>query len=790
MGKIVSKILNQASKNFAFQLGLSGDEWELIQEILGRIPNGLETMIFTILFDERFSQKSSTSLLEGLYRGDESSDIRIGAGECEFDENYNLVFSISSEFLPDKNNPSTSLQNALLRTSADVLGAKAKLLGGMGLLCFGGTKREDTSSFLRDSINGLKSFSNGAEVPIIDAPFYMYNAYDDMSVINSFSIGIKRVNKLNLDALKEEPNLLVYIGEPLEVLPRKITEDTKLEALKIAMQMSLSPYSSSSVIHVLREISRKGLFSYMVVPSLEGLVPSFITLGKKVKKAFNIDLERLPLKEAIGVEELFFTRAKNVALLACNDNQYREINKLCKLFGISSSICGQFVDTDDIEFTRRHEVYAKIPFDRLLQLRPGLKYRLVKYPPMLKNLEEIRNKEVLAEFETNREEELRAERFEYKDKREIEEPDDLSDIWLDLLNSINLCSHEYIEKEIDSSIGAHVLRDMPRDSQVIPLWNEGEPAEGTFAIEGSVVPAISLKMNAFGSYVKEDAYLGTALSLADLMRSLASVGAKPLALAHSLNHGDPYKYLELCALAETIRALSDSCKLWDIPILSDFVDLVQRGSSYYPLPTIVMIGKVNNLRFSPPSTFISKRDRVFLIGETKNEINCSEYSIDYHRISKPPVPEIDFEKEVRVCKLIRTLVNKNLLSSSHQVGRGGLAIALAESSFNPIRPIGVDLTVDTNSKFRSDAVLFSESTGRFIISFKEENEKEVRKIIQDYNISISGDGVVGGKYISIHGAVDCSINLNTAYRSWSNRLENFINSSRRTVESKISLPRL
>jgi len=286
--------------------------------------------------------------------------------------------------------------------------------------------------------------------------------------------------------------------------------------------------------------------------------------------------------------------------------------------------------------------------------------------------------------------------------------------------------------------------------------------------------------SSFPLYMDEDPYLGTVQAVAAAMRALASVGAKPIGLADGLNFGNPDKHREISAFSEAVRGLGDACRVWGIPIVSDSVSLYNGSESnpILPTPSLVMFGLIEDLSKSVGAGFKRSADKIFLLGTTRDEIGCSEYLFYCHERMIGAVPDIDFETELSVCSLVRSLVERQLIVSSHTLGLGGLGIALAESCLLREKALGASLIVRLPEPHlgpvRTDSLLFSESAGRFLVSFREENEQQLRELCQAAKVPITAEGTVGGKSIRLEGALKCELPLSTAKRIWEGGLNHIL----------------
>ena len=286
--------------------------------------------------------------------------------------------------------------------------------------------------------------------------------------------------------------------------------------------------------------------------------------------------------------------------------------------------------------------------------------------------------------------------------------------------------------------------------------------------------AISMTVNCNSKYCYLDPYWGTAIAVSESARNLAVSGAKPLAVTDCLNFGSPENPAVMWQFKRAIEGMSEDVKKFNTPVVSGNVSFYNETEekAIYPTPTIGMIGLIENVKNLVNPWFRNEGDLVVLLGETKEELGGSEYLHKIHgKISGTP-PELDFAEEL---KLIDTLLNaseRGILNSAHDLSEGGLATALAESCFSPAANIGVRAQIPID--MREDALLFSESQSRAIVTLDEGKLESLREITNDNGLKSQVIGKVGGDRIYIEDLVD--ISLNEAFSAWDTGFVNILKS--------------
>ena len=463
--------------------------------------------------------------------------------------------------------------------------------------------------------------------------------------------------------------------------------------------------------------------------------------------------------------------------MVTNRDNHRDLNQILYKWDLESVKVGDVNDSDGIEFYWNHYLAADIPFQFALDGSSKKTFEVVQFPPMLKrnakvdDANKIRQskRKVIDEWTLVRE--VAQASDQHDEERELECPKNLEDVWLDLLANPNLCSRAPLYQMFDQVVGAKTIVRPGGDASVLRLrpTEDGEKS------------GLAITLDSNSLYVMMEPYLGTVQTIAKGMRNLAAVGARPIGISACMNFGNPDNYREVCDLSEAIRGLGDASRIWDIPILHKEICLGngREGNPCMPTPSILMAGQINALDKTCTIGFKHKGDDIFLLGLTKNEIYCTEYSNYFHKYTNKLVPDINFEKEKAICNFVVSLIEQGLLNSCHDIAGGGLSVALTECCMARPRPIGATFEVEHQTfdsphgpiPLRPDAALFSESSGRFIISCSKANEEQVLRLCNEQDIPVTGFGRVGGSVVKISGAAQAELPLSTTYKLWSYRLE-------------------
>jgi len=323
------------------------------------------------------------------------------------------------------------------------------------------------------------------------------------------------------------------------------------------------------------------------------------------------------------------------------------------------------------------------------------------------------------------------DRVQQLDLSSVPQPKDLAAAFKQLLASPNIASKEWIYRQYDHFVRSNTVVAPGADAAVIRL-------KGT-------EKGLALTVDGNSRYCFLDPYVGGLLAVAEAARNLACVGARPIGLTDCLNFGSPENPEVMWQFAEVIRGMRDACLGLNVPVVSGNVSFYNEtdGAPIHPTPTIGMVGLLKKVRRVVTSWFKASGDVVVLLGRTREELGGTEYLKSVHGLTRGTPPWIDLKMEQAVQNCVLDAIDQEILSSAHDVADGGLAIALAECCIGgPEKPLGV--RIDTHEMIRGDALLFSESQSRIVVSLKEDNLGKLRDVAARYNVPMEVIGTVGG----------------------------------------------
>ena len=785
------KLYPPVEREFALALGIDEMEWDRIVDRLGRPPNHFECYIFASLWSERVANKSSESLLDTIRREDsnvhniDGSQLKmldIGCGQY-------LALRVVHNNQQSMIEPSFGAQTALDQSLEELATAGARPLAMLSLLRVGSHDLVKNQRLFQGLVDGISNYGGRVGTPLVGGDTYFHKSYNRGMIVNGGVVGLVSYDTaLRKDEVPFKSPVL-YVGSPTgkENLPEKILmpdEEAPTSTGQRTLKIS-DPLLENRMLSACAEAIEQGVLQEIVAVGPGGLAVAAFDLASRVRRPILLDIDRIPIRGSGELKplEIILSESSQRLLIVTRKEHHRALTNIFYKWDIFNVKVGEVNDSDGIEFYWNHYPAADIPFQFALEGSEQMEIEVVQFPPMLKRrdgstnqADKIRRRKRVVEDEWSLVREVALSQ-ETDEEKEFECPKNLEDIWLDLLADPNLCSRAAMYQLFDQVVGANTIQKPGGDSALLrippPVLEELPDVLKNRGL------AISFDSNSL--YVSMEPYLGTVQTVAEGMRNLAAVGARPIGLAHCLNFGNPSNYKEICDLAESIRGLGDASSIWEIPMLSENVSLYNGtdGTPILPTPSILIAGMVKDFEKSCSIGFKESGDVVLLLGQSKNEIGCTEYANHVHKRVNRLVPDIDFELERSVCELVVTMIEQELLNSAHDLSIGGLAVALTECCMSRPRPIGARLNVDMQVfdtpngpvPLRRDAAIFGESCGRFLISCSPENEEIVRQTCAEFDIPITAAGEVGGKMIVIEGIDEISLPVSTTYRLWTHRME-------------------
>lgn len=747
--------------------GLDKDEWSRIVERLGREPSAIEAKIFATLWSEEVSFKSSASILKVIENSFSSLYPLPGTfgGELAISDSLRLIAKCSHNDAGFRNDPLNGLPTALGATLLATAARGATSLGFSSRFYLPELDKSDALSRFQSAIASVNDFSQLSGTLQSETHWQIHENYAGNAICDSLCIGLRETTIAQSKPMTDDPILIIGAQTGNERLRKANTSDASINDTTPPLA---DPFLHYRISKALQELYNEGLLSAAVALHYGGLAVGVIRLADLISSVVEIDLNRLPhVLKNVSAEQLLFSESSGRILLSVSKNQLRKVSQIFSKWEVAQQTCGKISSTLGLEIHYNHKIIADIPLKFALAGGSNKEFNVVKFPPMLKAKDSVSRQATAPKKYQKKENDewsfIRdATKTSSKAKDDFAEPKNLADTWVDVLANLNFASRKLALQRNDAFLGGNALIDNGGDGRLLAL-RQTRDAQIALALASATTPL----------YTSVDPYLGMTHSVAQAMRKIAALGATPLGISFALHYGHPDKYRDVCDLSESIRALGDATKHWQIPILDGDISL-GNGSEAYPLvatPAISMVGRADIKTSSTLQLFPEEGNLFFLIGESSNEYTCSEYSrYIHHRVNPNNVPNINFDLEYARAQQISKLIQLNLVTCCRTLTAGGLSYALAAVLLGAQKPLGAKLKLSIKNP-RFDAQLFGESAGRYLLFTTAENYDALAEALTKENIPIEGAGEVTGREIELSGSLRCTLPVATAYRIWNQASE-------------------
>ena len=722
--------------------GLTSDEYRRILDLIGRPPNFTELGIFSVMWSEHCSYKSSRPFLKKLPT--EGPRVLQGPGEnagvIDIGDGFAVVFKIESHNHPSFIEPHQGAATGVGGIMRDVFTMGARPIALMDSLRFGELDEPRTRFLLNGVVNGIASYGNCTGVPTVGGEVYFDSCYNGNILVNAFCLGLAKADRIFLAKAGGVGNRILYVGSKTgrdgihgASLLASSEFDETTEDKRPTVQVG-DPFTEKLLIEACLEIME---FSWVVgVQDMgaAGLTSSSFEMAHRSHAGVNMDLSKVPLREeGMTPYEILLSESQERMLFVIEPGHEEEATAILEKWGLDAAIIGEVTD----------ELGVRIHFE-------GKEVVNLPTLPVVDGALDLKRE---------------TERPEYLDKighlnlKELPEPARGDKAFTKLIACPNIASKEWVYEQYDHMVRLNTLVLPGSDAAVIRIKDTKK--------------AVALSVDCNSRFCYLDPYEGAAIAVAESSRNVVCSGATPIGLTNCLNFGNPEKPEIMWQFEQAVCGIGDACLYFDIPVVSGNVSLYNetKGEAIFPTPTVAVVGLIEDQSKVMTAGFKQAGHCIGLIGFTMEELGGSEYlKVLFDRNEgKPPVLDRKHEKQVQ--EFCLELIQKGLIQSAHDCSEGGLAIAVAESCFSATEK-ALGATLELESNLRADALLFGETQSRIIISFPEELTDQIKDLALSYPVDFSLIGKTGGSQftVSINGQEYIKQDIESAKEIWKTSL--------------------
>lgn len=700
--------------------GLTQEEYKKIISMLGREPNLTELGVFSVMWSEHCSYKSSRPHLRKF----PTKGPRViqgpgeNAGVVDIGDGLAVIFKMESHNHPSFIEPYQGATTGVGGILRDVFTMGARPLALLNSLRFGAPDHPRTKFLLNGVVRGIAGYGNCVGVPTVGGEVYFDPCYNGNILVNAFCLGLVKQDKIFKGIAAGAGNPVFYVGSKTgrdgihgaTMASESFEEDS--EEKKPTVQVG-DPFTEKLLIEACLEAMKKDLMVGIQDMGAAGLTSSSVEMASRGGMGIELEMALVPRREPeMTPYEILLSESQERMLIVARKGKEKEVEEIFRKWDLDVVEIGKVIEGGMFRILENGRLVVEIPVECLTDNAPVLQ-RPFERPKG--------HDETLA-----------------LDLREVPEPADYKDTLLELIGSPNISSREWIYQQYDHMVRLNTILTPGSDSSLIRIPGTDK--------------AVSISVDCNSRYVFLDPYFGGKIAIAESARNVAASGARPIAVTDCLNFGNPERPEVMWQFVESIRGLSDACLALDTPVIGGNVSFYNEtnGKSIYPTPTIGMVGLLEQADRHASQWFKDAGDKIYLLGDTFEEIGGSEYLALVHGLVKGSPPELDLKKEKALQDLLIESIQKGILKSAHDCSEGGLAAALAECCISgPGDPMGAKLVLPEKS-IRTDAYLFGESQSRAIVSVSPgENEAALMKLAGERGVPVYAIGAAGGASLEI-----------------------------------------
>ncbi len=706
------------------QHGITPEELDRILSVLGREPNLVELGIFSALWSEHCSYKSSKVFLKEL----PTKGPRVlqgpgeNAGAVDIGDGLAVVFKMESHNHPSFIEPYQGAATGVGGILRDVFTMGARPVALLDPLFFGSPSAPRMHGLVDGVVRGISGYGNCMGIPTVGGSTFFHPAYDRNILVNVMAVGVARHDGIFRAKASGPGNPVLYVGSKTgrdgihgASMASDVFDDEKAQR-RPTVQVG-DPFVEKLVMEAVLEVLKGDAVVAIQDMGAAGLTSSSFEMCARGDVGMRLDLSKVPTREpGMTPYELMLSESQERMLIVAHAGREEEVAAVFRRWGVDAAVIGEVIPEPRMVLLFGGETVADLPVAPLVDDAPVYRRPLLFPKPVPPG-------EAGIDLAGAPDEGTALER---------------------LLSSPNLGSPRWIWEQYDSSVQTNTVIGPGSDAAVLRV-------KGT-------TRGLALTADVNPRFVAADPERGAAHAVAEAALNLACTGARPLAVTDCLNFGNPERPEILGQLAAAVKGISLACRALETPVISGNVSLYNEtdGVSILPTPTIGMVGLLEDVASAVPSFFARENDVVAVLGETRDELGASEYLATVLGREEGPCPQVDVLAFRSTVDLLVELAADGLLASAHDVSAGGLAVALAEKTQGPLR-LGADVNLDT--ALLPTVLLFSESAPRVVVTFRPGLEKAFLEVARRHSVAVNfvGRVVRGPLTVRVNGRLAVEI---------------------------------
>ena len=723
------------NKKVAIEHGLKADEYKKICELLNRIPNITELGIFSAMWNEHCSYKSSRLHLKKLPTKGEKVIQGPGenAGVIDIEDGDAIVFKIESHNHPSFIEPYQGAATGVGGIMRDVFTMGARPIANLNSIHFGSTQNKKTKNLLRGVVHGIGGYGNCMGVPTIAGQTSFDSSYNGNILVNAMTLGLVKKNKIFYSKATGLNKPVIYVGSKTGrdgihgASMASASFDDKIEEKKPTVQVG-DPFTEKLLLEACLELMSGDSIIAIQDMGAAGLTSSSIEMASKGNLGIEIDLDKVPCRESkMSPYEIMLSESQERMLIVLENGKEELAKKIFDKWNLDFAIIGKTTNSKNIELFFDKKQVANIPINILVENSPmyDREWKKAKLPKKIKY------------------------------KKEAFKKLKIIDILKKILSNPNICSKEWIWQQYDHTVMGDTIQKPGGDSGVVRVHGTKK--------------AVAASVDSSAIYCWAHPLTGGKQVVAESWRNLISVGAKPIAITNCLNFGSPENQDNMGEFVECVQGIGEASKYLEFPVVSGNVSFYNQTKEIgiKPTPSIGGVGLLKDYQKMVTMDLKTVNNLVLVIGKTEGHIDQSIFARIILDEKNGPPPEINLFNEKNNGETLLQLIESNYIKSAHDISLGGILVSLSKMCIKGNK--GINLK---KPKFLINEVeyFFAEDQGRYIIEIEPKDHKEVVKILEKNSVHYDELGSIIDKEMIINQKTKVTIDeLKSCNTNWLNK---------------------
>ncbi len=693
------------NEQVAIDHGLKKDEFKKICVLMKRTPNLTELGIFSAMWNEHCSYKSSRKHLKNLHI--QGKRVIQGPGEnagvIDVDDEDAIVFKIESHNHPSFIEPYQGAATGVGGIMRDVFTMGARPIANLNSIHFGSTQHKKTRNLLRGVVKGIGGYGNCIGVPTIGGQTCFDESYNGNILVNAMTLGLVNKNKIFYSKAAGIGKPVIYVGSKTGrdgihgASMASAVFDDKIEEKKPTVQVG-DPFTEKLLLEACLELMADDSIISIQDMGAAGLTSSSIEMASKGKLGIELDLSKVPCREEkMTPYEIMLSESQERMLIVLENGKEENAKKIFDKWDLDFAVIGKTTTSKKIELYFDKKKVADIPIDFLAENAPEYdrKWKKTKLPQKIK--------------------------FSKGDFKSLK----ISDCLKKLLSNPNICEKKWIWNQYDHTVMGDTIQKPGGDAGVVRIHGTEK--------------AVAASVDSSATYCFAHPLTGGKQVVCESWRNIISVGAEPIAITNCLNFGNPEKEKNMGEFVECVQGISEACKYLNFPVVSGNVSFYNetKDKGIKPTPSIGGIGLLKNYKNMVTMDLKNEGNVILVIGKTEGHLDQSVFARSILNEKKGPPPEINLFNEKNNGSTVIKLMNEKLILSCKDVSLGGLLVTVAKMCIKGKKGVKLNKLKSLINKFE---FFFSEDQGRYIIEVSGKNLKKVENILQENSVHFDNLG--------------------------------------------------